>query len=99
MIRANDVRATDPIRHGAYLCLTIPPETRSGLAAAAVATLANRLGFENEFATRGGHPGEAIAFLRRVSATPAAIADDGLLGADAVVHVASRAASRIEELV
>src|SRR5262249_19254973 len=34
-------------------------------------------------------PADSVAFLRRVDATSADIADDGLLHADAVVHVAS----------
>jgi len=96
-MRANDVRPTDPIRHGAYVCLSAPGEAGRALAGAAVPALAQRLGFRNEFGVTEGHPTEAIAFLRRVSATPADIADEDLLRADAVVHVASATASPVAE--
>jgi hypothetical protein len=95
-MRANDVHATDEVlRHGAYVCFSIPAGARSALASAAVTALAGRLGLRNEFDPDDGHPAEAIAFLRRVSATPAAIADDDLLHADVVVHVASTKAEPV----
>jgi hypothetical protein len=96
-MRANDVRSTDIIRHGAYLCLRAPAGARRALAEAAVPALAERLGLRNEFATQDGHPPEAIAFLRRVDAAPADIEDEGLLAADAVVHVASATAGRVAD--
>src|SRR5438309_10062627 len=96
-MRANDVRSTEIIRHGAYVCLRPPPSARRVVADAAVPDLAVRLGLRNEFDPGDGHPPEAVAFLRRVDATPADIADDELLGADAVVHVASASAAPVAE--
>jgi hypothetical protein len=97
-MRANDVRATDDVlRHGAYVCLNVPTGARGAVADAPVPALADRLGLRNEFEPGDGHPPEAVAFLRRVSATPAAIADDELLRADAVVHVASTTAGPVAE--
>jgi hypothetical protein len=96
-MRANDVRSTEILRHGAYVCLTVPPDTRSTIARAAVPALAERLGFQNEFAPADGHPPHAIAFLRRVGATAADIADEALLRADAVMHVAAPTAAPIAE--
>src|SRR5262249_16714886 len=90
-MRANEVRSTGALRHGAYLCFT--GGKRAG---AAVAARAGRLGLRNEFDAEG-HPPEAVAFLRRVSATPGDIADEGLLRADAVVHVASATAAPVAE--
>ena len=96
-MRANDVRSTESIRHGAYLCLSVPAGAHRVPAGAAVPALADRLGLRNEFAPVDGHPPEAIAFLRRVGASPADIEDDGLLGTDAVVHVASATAAPVAE--
>jgi hypothetical protein len=94
-IRANDLRPSDVLRHGAYVCLRVPEDARREVAEAEVAALAESLGLANEFEARAGHPPEAFAFLRRASAVPADIADDGLLLADAVVHVASGTAERV----
>src|SRR5262245_64174654 len=71
---------------GAYLC------ARSAGArpdAAAVTALCGRLGLLNEFA---GKPtaGESVAFLRRQGGAAGVIADDDVLQADWVIHVASR---------
>jgi len=96
-MRANDVRSTDVIRHGAYLCLSVQPGARRLAASAAVPELADRLGLRNEFEPGDGHPPEAIAFLRSVGATPADIADEELLRTDAVVHVASATAGPVAE--
>lgn len=92
-MRANDVRSSDPIRHGAYVCLS---GARAALARAPVPALAQRLGLRNEFDAGDGHPDRAIGFLRRVDATPADIDDDVLLRADAVVHVASPSAEDVD---
>jgi hypothetical protein len=92
-----DVRSTAPIRHGAYLCLRVPPAARDDAARADVEALAGRLGLRNEFAPGGDHPPEAVAFLRRVGATPGDLADEGLLGADAIVHVASETAAPVAD--
>src|ERR687888_107257 len=88
----NEVLSTEVLRHGAYVCLTVPRDARARVAAAAVPALAARLKLRNEFDTESGHPPDAIAFLRRLDAAPGAIADDEILRADAVVHVASGAA-------
>lgn len=96
-MRANDVRSTEPFRHGAYLCLSVPADARQAIAGSAVPALIERLGLRNEFEPGAGHPTEAIAFLRRVHATPADITDDELLGADAIVHVASPSVERVAE--
>ena len=77
-----------------YVCLRVADGARRGVAAAAVPALAERLGLRERIRGRGRSPAEAIAYLRRVGATPAAIEDDGLLRADAVVHVASASARR-----
>jgi hypothetical protein len=88
-MRANDVRSAETLRHGAYLCLRVPDDARASVAAAGVPAAADRLGLRNEFEAAGAPPADAIAFLRRVGATPGDIADEGLLRADVVVHVAS----------
>jgi hypothetical protein len=75
-----------PLRHGAYLCFRLPAD--SSATAAAAAAVAARFDLENEF-DADRHPADAIAFLRRVSATAADIADEWLRDAEAVVHVAS----------
>ncbi len=94
--RANDVISREPIRHGAYLCVAAPREARR--LGPQVRALVERLGLHNEFAPGADHPREAIAFLRRVSATPADLADDELLRAAAVVHVASATPGPVAEL-
>lgn len=96
-MRANDVRSNEPIRHGAYVCLSGPPAEWSSAAAAEVPALAARLGLRNEYEPGDDHPAEAVAYLRRVSATPAGIHDEALLRADAIVHVASPEAEGVSE--
>src|SRR5262245_8082021 len=71
---ANDVRATTPIRHGAYLCLTAAHRERR--IAAEVRALAARLALRNELEPGADHPTDAIAFLRRVDASPPPRATD-----------------------
>ena len=97
MAQANDVLSTEVLRHGAYICLSGSADARRHLAAAAVPALATRLGLRNEFDPGSGHPPEAVAFLRRVGATPGAIADDELSQAEAIVHVASSKAAVVAE--
>jgi hypothetical protein len=94
---ANDVQSTAAIRHGAYVCLTVPPGERRAAASLPVAMLADTLGLRNEFDPGGDHPHDAIAFLRSIGATQAGIADPGLLNADAVVHVASADAALVAQ--
>jgi hypothetical protein len=96
-MKANDVRSADPIRHGAYLCLRVPSDGARALERSPVPALAERLGLINEFENEGQDPPSAIAFLRRDHATPAEIADEGLLHADVVVHVASAKAEIVSE--
>jgi len=99
MAISNDVLATDVLRHGAYVCLPLSPDARRSLATAPIPDLADRLGLRNEFEPGDGHPAHAVAFIRRVGAAPGAIADDELLRADAIVHVASSAAATVSEFV
>jgi hypothetical protein len=92
----NSVLAGETMRHGAYVCLQLASGADiRALAAAGVPALAEKLGLENEFARPAAS--ESIAFLRRVGATPADIADDGVLHADAVVHVASPGPDPVRE--
>jgi len=88
-MRANDVRSTEPLRHGAYVCVRVPADARRAVGDAPVPALAARLGLRNEFDPGEAHPAEAVAFLRRVGATPGPRDDQELLDADAVIHVAS----------
>jgi hypothetical protein len=87
---AHEVRSFAPMRHGAYVCL----DARHAAAGPLLAALAARLGLVNEFLPGADHPGEAIAFLRRLDATPRQVADDPLLAAPALVHVASASRRR-----
>jgi hypothetical protein len=94
---AQDIRPTEPVRHGAYLCFAAP---RSACELGPrVRALAERLGLRNEFSPGADHPREAIAYLRRIETTPAQIADDGLVRASAVVHVAAPTEGPVEQLV
>jgi hypothetical protein len=94
---ANDIQPTDPIRHGSYICLTVPPEARPDVATLPVSPLAERMGLCNEFEPGGDHPTDAIGFLRRTGGSPGDIQDVSLLHADAVVHVASGVAGRVTD--
>jgi hypothetical protein len=96
-MRANDIRSFDPLRYGAYICLSVPAASQAAAAAADVPALAGRLGLRNEYDSAGGDPPQSIAYLRRVSAAPGEIADDGLLGAEAIVHVAAMAPEPVTE--
>src|SRR5215831_1271700 len=96
-MRANDIRSFDPYRYGAYICLTIPASGRAATADADVPALAERLGLRNEYDSAGGDPPQSIAYLRRVRAVPGQITDGGLLGAEAIVHVAAMAPEPITE--
>src|SRR5262252_1034385 len=75
---------------GAYICARSAGARPDAAAPKALTALVERLGLVNEFA---GKPagGESVAFLRRHgAATAGAIADDDVLHADWVIHVASR---------
>jgi hypothetical protein len=91
---ASESRSTDVLRHGAYVCLTVPEEARRAAAEAEVPALAAGLGLVDEFGAEGGHPQEAVAFLRRLGATAGDV-DDPLLRSDVVVHVASASAGPV----
>jgi hypothetical protein len=97
-MRANDVRAPTVLRHGAYVCLRVPVEARRAAAALPVPALVGRLGLANEFEPHGSPPPDTVAFLRRVDAVPGPRADDGLLRADAVIHVASASVTAVTRL-
>jgi len=96
-MRANDIRSSDPIRYGAYICLSVPAVSQAAAAGADVPALAERLGLRNEHGSAGGDPPQSIAYLRRVSAVPGQVADAGLLSAEAIVHVAAMAPEPITE--
>ena len=87
--RAHDVRSSEVLRHGAYLCFHFPKEERRRRSVAGVHALADQLGFTNEFENSAGHPTQAIAFLKRGHSASAQIDDQALLTADAIVHVAA----------
>jgi hypothetical protein len=93
----NEVLSTEVLRYGAYICLTVSRNARALVATAAVPAMAARLKLRNEFDTDSGHPPDSIAFLRRIDAAAGTIADDAILKADAVVHVASGAAGPVDE--
>src|SRR5215469_1533294 len=88
-MRASDTISFDPFRYGAYICLSIQAGSQAAMADADVPGLAERLGLRNEYDWTGADPERSIAYLRRVSAVPGQISDDGLLGAEAIVHVAA----------
>jgi hypothetical protein len=89
----HDVFPKEILRYGAYVCLRLS----AGLRAAPVPALAQRLGLANEFDAAEPLPPAAIAFLRRAGGTPGAIADDDVLQADAVIHVAATTQAPVAE--
>src|SRR5438309_1377292 len=96
---SDEVLASEILGHGAYLCLRRSSGGDAGKAAAApIDALAQRLGLRNEFDPGETPPVESIAFLRRQGATPADIADEAVLQADWVIHVASKRPETITEL-
>jgi hypothetical protein len=96
-MKASDIRSFDPIRYGAYICLSVPAASQVAVAGADVPALAERLGLHNEYGSTGGDPVQSIAYLRRVSAVPGQITDDGLQGAGVIVHVAAMTPEPITE--
>jgi hypothetical protein len=80
---------SDVLRVGVYACLRLKLQDHARAAAAAVPALIDELGLVNEFHACDGHPEKAVAYLTRVSSTPAQITDPGLLDADSIVHVAA----------
>jgi len=96
-MRANDTRSAEAVRHGAYVCISVPRDAREAVGATAAEALAEHLGLRNEFDPGRDEPPGTIAFLRRVGATAAEIADVDLLSADAIIHVASVSAESVTE--
>jgi hypothetical protein len=96
-MRASEIRSSDPIRYGAYICLNVPAATRAATSGADVPALAERLGLRNEYGSAGGDPPQSIAYLRRVSAVPGQITDTGLLDAEVIVHLAAMTPEPITE--
>src|SRR5215831_16760091 len=94
----DDVLAREILGHGAYLCLRRSDAGDAGRAKAApVAAMAERLGLTNEFDPGPTPPRESIAFLRRHGAVSGDIADDDVLHAEWVIHVASQRGETIAE--
>ncbi|MGH7354729.1 MAG: hypothetical protein ACRELS_09180, partial [Candidatus Rokuibacteriota bacterium] len=86
------------LRYGAYVALRLRSAGDArALRAVAIPALAERLGLENEFTPRAAPPPASIAYLRRHDATPGQIVDDGLLTADAVVHVAAPTSAPVDD--
>jgi hypothetical protein len=96
-MHANDVRSTEAIRHGAYVCLNVPAGEFAAVAGAAVPALADHLELRSEFEPGNPDPPRAIAYLRRVGASAGDVADHELLRAGAVVHVAAATPEPVEE--
>jgi hypothetical protein len=88
---SDEFLASEILGHGAYLCLRVSEGGDLRKAEAApIGALAERLGLCNEFEPTETPPADSVAFLRRQGATPADIADEELLRADWVVHVAAK---------
>lgn len=87
-MRTDDPRSFEATRHGAYLCVSVPPQARS-IAGAVVAELTEQFALRNEFEPGDEPPAETIAFLRRVRSTAGEIADAQLLHGEVVIHLAS----------
>jgi hypothetical protein len=85
------------LRHGAYVCMQFSTADLPAISAAGIGPIVAALGFENEFEAAAPASSRSIAFLRRQGATPGAIADDGLLRAGAVLHVAAPTAQPVRD--
>ena len=72
-------------------------EIARAVAAAAVPALAERLGLQNEFGAGAAPARDSIAFLRRRAVAPGDIADDDVLEAHGIVHVASERPEPVAE--
>jgi hypothetical protein len=95
---SDEYLAREIVGHGAYLCgrrADGGDVRRAG--AERIASLAGRLGLRNEFEPGDPALRESIAFLRRHGATAGDIADADVLGADWVIHVASRRGDAVAE--
>src|SRR5262245_31604379 len=91
----NDFLARDILAHGAYLCIRPRHGAKASGAGSRLAALADTLGLANEFEGAGAPSRGTVALLRRHDATPADIADDDVLHAEWIVHVASPQAEAV----
>jgi len=90
--------AREIVRYGAYVCVRRSKgRDARAVAAAAVPALAERLQLQNEFSPGAPPPRDSIAFLRRPAAAPGDIADDDVLEADWIVHIASKSPEPVAE--
>ena len=89
--------AREILGHGAYLCVRRADGGDVRKAGAAIPALAARLGLDSEFISRETPPSESIAFLRRHQAIPGDLADEDVLQADWVIHVASKGPGPVAE--
>jgi hypothetical protein len=94
---SNESLAREILGHGTYLCVRRADGGDVRKAGAAIPALAARLGLRSEFEPGETPPVESIAFLRRHEAVVGAIADEDMLHADWVIHVASKAAEPVAE--
>lgn len=95
----NEFLAQDIVGHGAYLCVRAVDADVRRLALERLPSLAGRLELRNEFLADGAGAGGTIAFVRRHGATPGDIADEDVLQAQAVIHVASKRARVLDDFV
>jgi hypothetical protein len=94
----NSVLADEIVRYGAYVCLRLSNAADvPTVGAVAIPALAEKLGLENEFEPRAAPPSPSIAYVRRRDATPGDVADDDLVHADAVVHVAAPTSQPVDD--
>ncbi|HMF95709.1 MAG TPA: hypothetical protein VKE96_15520 [Vicinamibacterales bacterium] len=96
LARADDVRSTAITRHGAYLCLDLPPATARA-ATTAIADLIQRLDFRNEFDAPHAPSDRTIGFLRRASVTAGNIPDRQLDHAAVVLHLSSETPEPLDQ--
>jgi hypothetical protein len=72
--------------HGAYICVTATGDGRD-VAAAPIDELVSKHGLHNEFDGAPPPGSSSVAFLRRIDAVAADIPDEGLMSANAVIHI------------
>ena len=95
---SNESLATEVLGHGAYVCLRALDRAGARSSAAPLAALTERLGLRNEFDPGDPPARESFALLRRQRAMSADINDEGILGADWVIHVASKRGEVVDQL-
>jgi len=94
---SDEFLASEILGHGAYLCLRRSDGDLRKAEAAPIEALAEKLGLRNEFDPGMPPPAESIAFLRRQGGSKADIADDAVLHADWVVHIAAQRPETVGE--